>query len=30
MMKNKYVDVREKAVMVGAAHLRKGSKLSWL
>jgi len=30
MMKNKYVDVREKAVMVGAVHLRRGLKLSWL
>jgi len=28
MMKNKYVDVREKAVMAGAAHQRKGLKLS--
>lgn len=30
MMKNKYVDVRERAVMVGAMHLRKGLKLSYL
>lgn len=30
MMKNKYVDVRERAVMVGAVHLRRGFKLNHL